>query len=163
MKFEKELNMRKKSLYFLPILALALMLSACGAKTAAIEDYTWQMRTVMTNDMDAASDTDTDAFVPVVGQPDELYPNAKVVEMTLIAKDGVITLTDITNEKTYSGTYKVTEKSSSGIIYEVTIDRKSGHATVSPTEEYGGTAVPTLPINLGDYSLYFVPADTQTK
>ena len=41
--------------------------------------------------------------------------------------------------------------------YEIEIDELSGYATVAVTEHYLGEAVPTLPINLGGYSLYFIP------
>ena len=88
----------------------------------------------------------------------EKYPDAKIVDLTLIAKDGEITITDATNNKTYSGTYKVQQKTPKGTDYEVTIDGVTGYATVSPTEYYDGSEVPTLPINLGEYSLYFIPA-----
>lgn len=45
-----------------------------------------------------------------------------------------------------------------GTNYEITIDGLTGYAMVAPTEYYDGSEVPTLPINLGDYSLYFIPA-----
>ena len=52
-----------------------------------------------------------------------------------------------------------TEKTPDGIIYEIVIDGKEGAATVSPTEHYEGKDVPTLPINMGEYSVYFIPAE----
>lgn len=33
----------------------------------------------------------------------------------------------------------------------------SGHATVAPTEYDNDRALPTLPINIGGYSVYFIP------
>ena len=33
----------------------------------------------------------------------------------------------------------------------------SGHATVAPTEYYNDQTIPTLPINIGGYSVYFIP------
>lgn len=145
----------KKLMFVLSLLMLPLMLSSCGAETVTIDDYEWKMRTVMSNNTETA--TDADAFVSVVGEPDELYPDAKVVDLTLAAKDGKITVTDKTNGKTYSGTYKVTQKTPEGTDYEITIDGVNGYATVAPTEYYDGTDIPTLPINLGEYSLYFIP------
>jgi hypothetical protein len=64
---------------------------------------------------------------------------------------------DKTNEKTYSGTYKVTAKTPKSIDYEITLDGISGYATVAPTKYYDGSEVPTLPISIGEYSLYFIP------
>ena len=99
------------------------------------------------------------SLVVAVGEADELYPDTKSVDLKLVAKDGAITLTDATNSKTYTGTYKVQQKTPKGTDYEVTIDGIKGYATVAPTEYYDGSEVPTLPINLGEYSLYFTPVE----
>lgn len=59
------------------ISTLVFTLSACGAEAIKIEDYEWQMRMVIKND--------SDLIVPAVGEADEVYPDAKVVDLTLIA------------------------------------------------------------------------------
>ena len=144
----------KKVVSVLLLLALfVLTLSACGAGNVKIEDYEWKMRTVMSNDIELA---DSDAVVLAVGEADEVYPNAKIVDLTLVAKDGKLTVTDATNNKTYEGTYKVSKKTPDGTDYEITIDGKSGYATVAMTKHYDGTEEPTLPLNLGDCSIYFL-------
>ena len=122
-------------------------LSACGASNMKIENYEWKMRTVMRND--------TDLDFPAVGAADVAYPEAKIVDLTLVAKDGKITITDATNNKTYEGTYSVSGKNPKGTDYEITIDGKEGQATVAMTTYADGKEEPTLPINLGDYSIYF--------
>ena len=145
----------KKFLSVFLMLTLAFALSACSTDVVAIEDYEWKMRTVMSNAIEVAQNEDE--LVIAVGEADELYPDVQIIEMTLIANDGAITITDVTNNKTYTGTYKVQQKTPKGTDYEVTIDGVTGYATVAPTEYYDGSEVPTLPINLGDYSLYFIP------
>lgn len=105
------------------------------------------MRTVMRND--------TDLSVPAVGEQNSAHPYAKVVDLRLMAKDGKLTITDATNNKTYEGTYSVEDKTPEGVDYKVVIDGKEGYATVAMTEYYDGTEESTLPINLGDYSIYF--------
>ena len=147
----------KRLLYVIPVLVLILMLASCGNETVSIEGYEWKLRAVMKNDVDAAQDED--ALVIAVGENDELYPDAKIVDVKLTAKNEKITVVDSTNDKTYSGTYKQIEKTPDGITYEMEIDGKEGFATVSPTEHYEGTDVPTLPINMGEYSVYFIPAE----
>lgn len=138
----------KKTLSMLLFLTtLTLTLSACGAGKLEIEDYEWKMRTVMENN--------SEINVPAVGEPDAAHPDAKIVDMTLVAKDGKIIVTDLTNNKTYEGTYTVSGKSPKGTNYTVTIDGKEGNATVAMTEYADGSEEPTLPINLGDYSVYF--------
>lgn len=134
---------------------IVFALSACNADVVKIEDYEWKMRTVMSNDTEAAQYQDE--LVVAVGEADELYPDAEIVDMTLTAKDGEITITDTTNGKTYTGTYEVMQKTPKGTDYEIIIDGVNGYATVAPTEYYDGSEIPTLPINIDGYSLYFIP------
>ena len=146
----------KKILYTVSVmLLLVFSLSSCASETVSIEDYEWQMRTVMSGNIETAQNEN--ALIVAVGESDKLYPEAKIIDLTLIAKDGIITIADKTNNKTYTGTYKVQQKTPKGIDYEITINGQDGYATVAPTEYYDGSDVPTLPINLGEYSLYFIP------
>ena len=147
----------KKIISLLLMLILVFTLSACNGDVVAIEDYEWKMGAVMRNDIEAAQNEDE--LVVAVGEEDDVHPNAKIVDLKLVAKNGSITITDATNNKTYSGTYKVQQKTPKGTDYEVTIDGIKGYATVAPTEYYDGSEVPTLPINLGEFSLYFTPVE----
>lgn len=147
----------KKILSMFLMTLMIFTLSACGGDVVAIEDYEWKMRTVMSNDMEAAQYQDE--LVIAVGEADELYPEAEIVDLTLTAKDGEITITDTTNGKTYSGTYEVMQKTPKGTDYELIIDGATGYAAVSPTEYYDGSEIPTLPINIDGYSLYFIPKE----
>ena len=130
------------------IATLTIVLSACGLGKVKIEDYEWKMRTIMHGE-------DNQVVVDVVGEYDTAHPEAKIVEMTLVAKDGKITITDHTNNKTYEGTYTVEQKTPAGTDYKITIDGKEGYATVTMTTYADGTEEPTLPINLGTHSIYF--------
>ena len=130
------------------IATLTIALSACGMGKVKIEDYEWKMRTIMHGE-------DNQVVVDAVGEDDPAHPEAKIIDMTLTAKDGKITITDHTNIKTYEGTYKVEQKTPAGTDYKITIDGKEGYATVAMTKYYDGTEEPTLPINLGTHSIYF--------
>lgn len=147
----------KKVLALFLLFVVVFSLSACNGDVVAIEDYEWKMGAVMRNDIELAQNEDE--LVVAVGEEDDIHPNAKIVDLKLVANDGSITVTDATNNKSYSGTYKVQRKTPKGTDYEVTIDGIKGYATVAPTEYYDGSEVPTLPINLGDFSLYFTPAE----
>lgn len=134
------------------ILLLAVMLifslSACGTGKPKIEDYEWKMRTIAHIEgeqlvYDAAAEEST------------AHPEAKIIEMTLVAKDGKITITDITNGKTYEGTYTVSGRNPEGTDYHITIDGKSGYAGVAMTTYADGSEEPTLPIGIDGYSMYF--------
>ena len=130
------------------IAVLTITLSACGMGKVKIEDYEWKMRTIMHGE-------DNQVVVDAVGEDDPAHPEAKIIDMTLTAKDGKITITDHTNNKTYEGTYKVEQKTPAGTDYKVTIDGKEGYATVAMTTYADGTEEPTLPISLDGYSMYF--------
>lgn len=143
------------SVFFMSLIVFAL--SACNADVVAIEDYEWKMRTVMSNDTEAAQYQDK--LVVSVGEADELYPDAEIADLTLTAKDGEITITDTTNGETYNGTYEVMQKTPKGTDYEIIIDGVTGYATVASTEDYDGSEIPILPINIDGYSLYFIPKE----
>jgi hypothetical protein len=51
------------------------------------------------------------------------------------------------------------QKTPKGTDYEIIIDGVNGYATVAPTEYYAGSEIPTLPINIDGYSLYFIPKE----
>ena len=139
----------KKIVYILLLAAtLIFALSACGVGKPKIEDYEWKMTTIAHVEgeqlvYDAAAEEST------------THPEAKIIEMTLVAKNGNITITDVTNGKTYEGTYTVSGRNPKGTDYNITIDGKSGYAGVAMTTYADGTEEPTLPISLGGYSMYF--------
>ena len=146
----------KRLLCVILILLLLIACLSCSTNPPLIEECEWKMRTVMSD-----SDYRTSAydFVVAVGETDAIYPDAKVIELTLNAENGELTLTDATNSKTYSGTYKVSSKSSKNVWYEITIDGIKGYVSIAQTEYYDGSEAMTLSITLGDYALYFVPND----
>ena len=139
----------KKTISILLLMSIAVFaLSACGMGKPKIEDYEWKMRTIAHIEgeqlvYDAAAEEST------------AHPEAKIIEMTLVAKDGKITITDITNGKTYEGTYTVSGRNPEGTDYHITIDGKSGYAGVAMTTYADGSEKPTLPITLDGYSMYF--------
>ena len=147
----------KKIISIFLMLTFTFALSACNSDEFAIEDYEWKMRAVMRNDIEVAQNEDE--LVVAVGEADELYPDAEIVDLTMIAKNGEITATDTTNNKTYNGTYTIMQKTPDGTDYEVIIDGVSGNATVAPTEYYNNQETPTLPINIDGYSVYFIPKE----
>ena len=143
----------KKAVSILLFLFVLFSFVSCNAEKMEIEDCEWKMRTIMSNDAQLADGEDV---IIAVGEPDEIYPNATVVDITLMAADGKLTINDITNNKVYYGSYKVTKNTPKGTDYEIEIDGKSGYATVATTKYYSGEEIPTLPINLGEYTIYFI-------
>ena len=137
---------------FIPILLsvclLLVSLGACGADRIEIEDYEWKM--------EWATLFDGTSFSRVaVSEEDPANPDAKIVDVTLKADRGKLTVTDVTNGKTYEGTYTVINRTPAGTDYEIKIGVLSGHASVAMTTYADGSQTPTLPINLGESSLAF--------
>ena len=137
-------------------LIFSLLFSSCGENLISIEDCDWKMRAVMSASVEEGG-VEND-FIIAVGAADDVHPDAKIVDLMLSANDGNLTVTDLTNGKTYDGTYKVTKRTPKSIDYEITINGEQGYATVAKTTYYGGDEIPTLPINIGEYALYFVPS-----
>lgn len=140
--------MRKTITILLLVTTMIFALSACGMGKVKIEDYEWKMRTIIHAE-------DHQVVYDAAVEESAAHPEAKIIDMTLVANDGKIIITDVTNGKTYEGTYKVTQKTPEGTDYEITIDGKSGYATVAMTKYVDGAEEPTLPISLDGYSMYF--------
>lgn len=138
----------RKIASFILLLILIFTTGCSGFSSPKIEDYTWEMSSV-------AYVEDEQLVMVAVGESDPVYPEAKVIDMILTASSGKITITDKTNNKTYEGTYEVESKNHESTIYKITLDGKDGYATVAMTTYADDSETPTLPINLGDYSMYF--------
>ena len=140
--------MKRMLILFLLIMNAAFAFFVFGSEKVKIEDYEWKMRTI-------AHVEENQVVYDAVEQKDDIHPGAMVIDMTLIAKDGKITIVDATNEISYEGTYSITSKNPKGTDYRITIDEKSGYATTAMTTYLNRTKEPTLPINLDGYSMYF--------
>lgn len=82
---------------------------------------------------------------------DTLFKFSKPIELTCVAKSGKLTITDKTNNKTYSGTYKVKSWSKhTPQSYEIVIEGKKGKANIS--EQFNRT----LFMSIDGYYLHFV-------
>ncbi len=127
---------------------LILAFSACGMGNPEIEDYEWKMRSIVHAENDQV-------VYDAAAEESAVHPEAKIIDMTLVAKHGRITITDVTNQKIYEGTYTVSGRNPKGTDYHITVDGKSGFASVAMTTYADGTEEPTLPISLDVYSMYF--------
>lgn len=138
----------KRVISIILLIISAFSLSGCGLGKMKIEDYEWTLRYAFHAQGDHV-------IVDAVQEYDATHPQAKVVDITLAARNGKITITDSTNGRTYEGAYTVERKHPDGTDYKVTVDGKSGHATVGMTTFADGSEQPTLSISVGQYSLYF--------
>jgi hypothetical protein len=137
----------KKIIPVLFILILAMIFSSCGKDEIKIEDYEWRLRT--------AANLEKEGLIVAVGEKSESYPDAKVLDVVLTAKDGELVITDKTNDEIYVGAYEEMLITESSEDYKIIIKGKNGYATVAYTTYADGTKEPTLPITIGGYDMYF--------
>ena len=137
----------KKIITVLFICILVMIFSACGKDEIKIEDYEWKLRT--------AANINEEGLVVAVGEKDKAYPDAKVVDVVLTAKDGELVITDKTNDETYEGAYEEMLITDSSEDYKIIIKGKDGYATVAYTTYADGRKELTLPITIGGYDMYF--------
>lgn len=137
----------KKIIPVLFICILVMIFSACGKDEIKIEDYEWQLRT--------AANINSENLVVAVGEKNEAYPDAKIVDVVLTAKDGELVITDKTNNETYEGAYEEMFITDSSEDYKIIIKGKDGYATVAYTTYADGKKELTLPITIGGYDMYF--------
>ena len=131
------------------LLALLLvLLTGCSSKTPKIDEYTWVMTSVQS--MEAGGQA-----VAYGEKGSSTLEGAKQIELVCEAQDGNLTLTDRTNDRTYTGTYQQSQRDSKSTIYEVDVDGTSGVAVAAMTTYQDGTQDPTLIFNLGDYTVNF--------
>lgn len=132
------------------MLLTLLLMVGCGktnANVPSIEEYTWTMFSVQSAE---------DGQVIAYGERgDSTLDTAKKIELTCVVSDGSLTITDKTNGKSYSGTYRLKDTSSQAVIYDVVIDEKEGIAVVSMTTYNDDSGEPTFIIRLDDYAVNF--------
>lgn len=129
--------------------ALLLLLSGCSrADVSEIEDYVWLMSAVQS--MEAEGE-----IVAYGGEKIGAAESAVQIELRCQAENGVITLTDESGNKTYSGTYQLEERDPKATIYKIVVGETEGVAVAAETVYHNGENRPTLVMQLEDYTLNF--------
>ena len=139
--------MKKIIVLLITVVSIGL-LPSCGFNNIKIENYEWQMRSIVHIE-------DGIAIMDAANEKNSTYPDAVIIQMTLAANNGKLVITDITNNIIYEGKYSVNKRTPKGVNYNISIGDKNGLATVAMTTYADGSKEPTLPINLGGYSIYF--------
>ena len=127
---------------------LLVLLTGCSSKTPKIDEYTWVMTSVQSIEAGGQA-------VAYGEGGSSTLEGAKQIELVCEAQGGNLTLTDRTNDRTYTGTYQQSQRDSKSTIYEVNVDGTSGVEVAAMTTYQDGTQDPTLIFNLGDYTVNF--------
>lgn len=84
----------------------------------------------------------------------DIYPNADIKNIVCTLEETSITILDKDTGKEWIGSYKIMDKDSKSIIYEVEFDdNKTGNLVKSFTKYADNTQHDTLIISSGEYSL----------
>ena len=135
--------------YVLIFFMLIFTLNSCGSNDIPkIETNVWAMSSIQ------SMDNNGEILIDGVDKND-LSDDATVLALTCLAQDGILTITDQTNNKSYMGTYKLDESNASSNIYSIVLDNHEGMAVVSLTTYQNGAETDTLIIRLQDYTLTF--------
>lgn len=142
--------------YIIILFLLILTLNGCGSNNIPqLETHTWSMSSIQS--------TDNNGKILFYGTGNEkLSDDAMKLTLTCLAQNGVLTITDQTNNESYTGTYKLEESNASSNIYSIVLDNLEGMAVVSLTTYQNGCETDTLVLRLQDYALTFF-ADNKYK
>ena len=83
------------------------------------------------------------------------HENAAALELTCKAENGRFILTDHTNNKQYTGEYRLKQTDPQSALYEITIGSQTGHAVTGMTTYLDGSQSPTCILSLDAYTLNF--------
>ena len=86
---------------------------------------------------------------------------AERLTLVCTASDGVLTLTDGTNDRQYAGSYRLEQSDAGSAVYTVTVGQTEGMAVTALTRYADGSSRPTLILTLDGYALHFFPQDDQ--
>ena len=147
-----ELFSKKKVITFSHIFAiiLCIFLYAVLIKPA-IETHTWELFSAQQADPPHFAVAHHHNYTLAEDGNDNTFKFSKPIELTCVAKNGKLTVTDKTNNKTYNGTYKVKSWNRFNFQrYEIVIDGKEGTANISSRFNR------TLSMSIDGYNLHFV-------
>ena len=137
----------KKILAF--VLLATFFITGCSKEPSTIEQSVWILQTIQ------GSMENNGQIIAYGSEAAEIPENAPVIQMICEATEGTLTLTDVTNVVSYTGSYTRSSSDSQSEIYEITLEGAEGMAVVSETTYQDNSATDTLIIRLDDYTLNF--------
>ncbi|MBQ9112975.1 MAG: hypothetical protein IJY08_05265 [Clostridia bacterium] len=118
-----------------------------------ISDYRWTMVTAQSTGMFVATSPDFGA------ENDAMYAAADEIVLVCTAENGILTLTDETNGKTYEGTYKMSSGGFGKATYEIAFGDSKGYANIDTTVYDNPDQIPTMYISIGGEYVLFLMAE----
>lgn len=149
---KNELFSKKKTIAVLPlfVIILCIFFYAVFAKPV-IETHTWELFSAQQAEPPNFTIAHHYNYTFASDEDDTLFKFSKPIELTCVAKNGKLIITDKTNNIIYNGTYKVESWNKfSRQRYKIVIDGKEGKANISDRFNR------TLSMSIDGYYLHFV-------
>lgn len=144
----------KKVISLILTTVLLICFAGCSSEAIKIEGYEWNLTLIQSNEDGS-----------IIGCGSAYYEEHKDIEniitvnLVCSAENGSFTITDKTNDTSYSGNYKTNNSSGDSTIYSITTATNSGTAVSSLTKSNDDNNktenTPTLIITIGNYVLNF--------
>ncbi len=150
LKLRAVLFSKKKTIIFALIILVSVVIYTVFIKPT-IETHTWELFSAQQVDPPHFVVAHHHNYTLADDGNDNTFKFSKPIELTCVAQNGKLTITDKTNNKTYYGTYKVKSWNRFTLQrYEIVINGKEGTANISSTSNR------TLFISVDGYYLHFV-------
>lgn len=131
------------------IISVVILFSGCNnIQKIQIDQYAWTMTTVQNK-------KDNGKVIAHGTDGKNTFDSAVSVKLKCKAEKSTITLTDITNNKIYAGSYEIADVNPDSVIYDVKIGNTTGIGVCALTTYNDGDSDPTFTMKLGDYNLVF--------
>lgn len=135
------------------LIPLILLLAGCGGRDVPkIDEYTWEMTSVQSIEENGQA-------VAYGERGHSILADAVQLDMDCVAENGVLTVTDHTNQITYTGTYRLRNTDPRAVSYDIVLDGKEGIAVAAMTTYHDGAHNSTFIMNLEDYAINFFAAE----
>ena len=119
----------KKVLSLILATLLFIGLVGCSSETVKIEGYEWKLTLIQSNEDGAIIGCGTAHY-----EAHKEIENIIVVDLVCSAENGKFTITDKTNNTSYSGNYEIDDESGESTIYSITTTSNTGTAVSSITK-----------------------------
>ena len=102
------------------VLLTAFFITGCSKELSTIEQSVWSLQTVQ------GSMENNGQIIAYGSEAAEIPENAPVIQMICEATEGTLTLNDVANEVSYTGSYTRSSSNSLSEIYEITFEGAEG-------------------------------------
>ncbi len=139
--------MKKTISIFLALCVILTLFTACGSDELTVESTKWKLQ--------KAVNIEKEGQVVAVGERNEENRDIPLVDVTLVAIDGEITITDHSINETHTIAYEEMNVTDDANDYKLLINGKEGYMVFAENGYFENESKPTLVLTVDGYDLYF--------